>query len=259
MAMSIFKALVERFKHNLVSEIGVLFDSFLLLASSPNSTFQQKLEVLKVLGDICSDGHTTVSLFLNYDCSDQKTRTKVFQNIVNTVEHINNTKLESRDWINEEEANALRTAALKCFVTIMKSWVKWQSTRSPINANNGLTRENSLSSALKPLKIANGANANESELVRSHSLSSIDKNNNGQEATNSPPTAPQNEESVSFSNEDAFPFSSTTPSYHDIFVSQKKQEETFRNGIVKFNIKPTHVKYKPLAINFLLLPRLSIF
>merc|ERR1712228_463696 len=143
MAMSIFKVLVERFKHNLVSEIGVLFDSFLLLASSPNSTFQQKLEVLKVLSDICSDGHTTVSIFLNYDCSDQKTRTRVFQNIVNTVEHINNTKLESRDWINEEEATSLRTAALKCFVTIMKSLVKWTNSRVSVEE----TREHSLSSA----------------------------------------------------------------------------------------------------------------
>ena len=129
--MNIFKALVKKFKHILISEIGVLFDSFLLLAQSPNSTFQQKLEVLKVLSDICSDGYTTVSLFLNYDCSDQATRPKVFQHIISTVEHINNTKLESRDWINEEEANALRTAALKCFVTIMRALVEWQNERSP--------------------------------------------------------------------------------------------------------------------------------
>merc|ERR1712113_36507 len=138
MAMNIFKALVERFKQNLVSEIGVLFDSFLLLASSPNSTFQQKLEVLKVLSDICSDGETTVSLFLNYDCSNQITRPKVFQHIISTIEHINNTKLESRDWINEEEANALRSAALKCFVTIMNSLVNWLEGEININANEQL-------------------------------------------------------------------------------------------------------------------------
>ena len=105
----------------------MLFDSFCDMASSPNSTFQQKLEVLKVLADICRDGHTTVSLFLNYDCSNQPARPKVFQRIIATVEHINNTKLESRDWINEEEATALRTAALKCFVTIMKSLAKWET------------------------------------------------------------------------------------------------------------------------------------
>ena len=239
MAMSIFKALVERFKHNLVSEIGVLFDSFLLLASSPNSTFQQKLEVLKVLSDICSDGHTTVSLFLNYDCSNQPTRPKVFQHIISTVEHINNTKLESRDWINEEEANALRTAALKCFVTIMKSLVKWQSTRSPRSQSHQQqshqqNRENSNNSSLKPLAISK--NDNNDDLVRSGSMSSM----NGV----SPPPMPNDENSVSIStSEMTLPFESSTntPNYHDIFLTQKKKEETFRNGVVKFNIKPSHV------------------
>ena len=240
--MSIFKALVERFKHNLVSEIGVLFDSFLLLASSPNSTFQQKLEVLKVLSDICSDGHTTVSLFLNYDCSGEENRSKVFQHIISTVEHINNTKLESRDWINEEEANALRTAALKCFVTIMKSLVKWQNTRSP-RGNENQQRENSVqsgSSKLRPLAIQSNGNGNNEEkkndsdeLVRSGSMSSM----NGV----SPPPNP-NEESVSIStSEMTLPYDTNTANYHDIFLNQKKKEEAIGRAVVKFNMKPRDV------------------
>eukprot|EP01083_Nonionella_stella_P133838 406994_1 len=266
MAMSIFKALVERFKHNLVSEIGVLFDSFLLLASSPNSTFQQKLEVLKVLSDICNDGHTTVSLFLNYDCSDQATRPKVFQHIISTVEHINNTKLESRDWINEEEANSLRTAALKCFVTIMQSLVDWQVNRSPNSPKTETPRsKSSRGVSLKPLPIKStiekpkvvSKSDDTDDLVRTGSLSSM---NGGNVHGISPDPPPQDEEkSVSLStSEMEFPFNSNTHNYHDIFVSQKKKEETFRNGVVKFNIKPTHgVKYlvqygllenKPLSV-----------
>ena len=241
--MSIFKALVERFKQNLVSEIGVLFDSFLLLASSPNSTFQQKLEVLKVLSDICKDGHTTVSLFLNYDCSNQATRPKVFQHIISTVEHINNTKLESRDWINEEEANALRTAALRCYVTITKSLVQWEEakfSRGPNGAEASVgVRSLSDSKSLKPLSIQDSTSSDKGndsdEIVRSVSMTNIGSNGSVQ----SIPQTPTNEESISISTSE---MEVSLPNYHEVFTSQKKKQETFRNGVVKFNIKPSHVE-----------------
>ena len=166
---------------------------------------------------------------------NQATRPKVYQHIISTVEHINNTKLESRDWINEEEATALRTAALKCFVTIMKSLVKWQNTRSPggVRAVTSRDRENSSGSNLKPLAINPEEKKHDDDLVRSGSMSSI----NGV----SPPPMNNEEVSVSIStSEMTFPFESSTntPNYHDIFLTQKKKEETFRNGVVKFNIKP---------------------
>ena len=145
-AMDIFRTLVKRLKHNVIAELGVLFDSFLTFAVSKNSTFQQKLAVLKVLGDICSDGNTNVAIFLNYDCTDSASdnynfisgtgsisaqlqalqKPRVFQRIISTIEVMGQSKLESRDWINEDEANALRDAALLCFKRIMDSLVTWK-------------------------------------------------------------------------------------------------------------------------------------
>ena len=79
-------------------------------------------------------------------------------------------------------------------------------------------------------------NADNDDLARSGSMSSM----NG---VSPPPIGPE-ENSVSIStSEMTLPFESgtNTPNYHDIFLTQKKKEETFRNGVVKFNIKPSHV------------------
>ncbi|ETO03245.1 hypothetical protein RFI_34163 [Reticulomyxa filosa] len=257
MAMATFKTVVQRFKQQLKSEIGILFDSFLLLINSPNSTYTQKLEVLKTLEDISADGNTTVSLFLNYDCSDEAASPKVFQRIISTIENIGQSKLESRDWINPEEADDLKHAALSCFVRIIEGLLQWKDhmiekdehmdTREESRSKSGtLTCTITESSALPPTHSHPSDLADDSHPSNDHGLTGSSPDI----AAETTPMASSTtsvihkvalEKELSLTNIPSATQLLHKSDYQEKFERHTKKQATLRTGVVKFNIEPKHV------------------
>ncbi|ETO23926.1 hypothetical protein RFI_13236 [Reticulomyxa filosa] len=247
-----------------------LFDSFLLLTNNPNSTFTQKLEVLKALQDICADGNTTVSLFLNYDCSDEAGCPKVFQRIISTIENIGQSKLESRDWINQEEADDLKHAALSCFVKIMEGLLQWKETREK-EEHHLDNREDSQSKSQtilsQDLYHNDDYHYSMGHLDNSTILESASKSATIPDKDIYPP--PVTAITASASSLIAPTITATTAtattatatattttttsqshsihkinSYQEKFERHTKQQATLKTGVVKFNIKPSQgIKY----------------
>lgn len=65
--LKIFLAIIIQFPDYLKKENGALFELFLKILESKNSSMKEKLQVVNSLADICKS-KTLPDMFLNYDC-----------------------------------------------------------------------------------------------------------------------------------------------------------------------------------------------
>ncbi|KAG5185747.1 guanine nucleotide exchange factor in Golgi transport N-terminal-domain-containing protein, partial [Tribonema minus] len=69
LSLRIFVALTRHFKDHLKSEVEVFVTRiFLRILESENRSHEQKMLVLEVFYDLCTDPRALVEIFLNYDC-----------------------------------------------------------------------------------------------------------------------------------------------------------------------------------------------
>lgn len=82
---------------------------FLKIIKSPHSTYAHKKMALKVIHKLCSDSHTIVEVFLNYDCDMDSSG--IFQLIVERLEKTAQGTY-NLNWMSDEQQSSLRYAAL---------------------------------------------------------------------------------------------------------------------------------------------------
>lgn len=124
LSLTIFKALIIHFKHHLKTEIGMFFtNAFLRILESQNSTYQQRIMVIKVLATICEDAQTLVDLFVNYDCALESVN--VYETLVSDLARAVQETHAETNWVTPAQELSIKKRGMEALLSIMKSLVQW--------------------------------------------------------------------------------------------------------------------------------------
>jgi brefeldin A-inhibited guanine nucleotide-exchange protein len=124
LALSIFIALVQNFRHHLKMQIEVFFKEILLsMLEISTSSFQHKWSVLICLARLCSQPQTVVDLYLNYDCDEYLNN--VFERMINDLARVAQGRASSELGGNPQQESEMKVKGLECLVLIVRAMRDW--------------------------------------------------------------------------------------------------------------------------------------
>uniref|UniRef100_A0A146LI66 Brefeldin A-inhibited guanine nucleotide-exchange protein 2 n=2 Tax=Lygus hesperus TaxID=30085 RepID=A0A146LI66_LYGHE len=124
LSLSIFLALLEKFKMHLKMQIEVFFkDIFLNILETSSSTFEHKWMVIQALTRICADAQSVVDMYVNYDCD--LSAANLFDRLVNDLSKIASGRQALELGATPSQEMTMRKRGLECLVSILRSMVEW--------------------------------------------------------------------------------------------------------------------------------------
>ncbi|XP_024084043.1 brefeldin A-inhibited guanine nucleotide-exchange protein 1 isoform X3 [Cimex lectularius] len=140
LSLSIFLALLEKFKMHLKMQIEVFFkDIFLNILETSSSTFEHKWMVIQALTRICADAQSVVDMYVNYDCD--LSAANLFERLVNDLSKIAQGRQALELGATPNQEMSMRIKGLECLVSILKCMVEWSKdlyVNPNLNASLGL-------------------------------------------------------------------------------------------------------------------------
>ncbi|XP_028967932.1 brefeldin A-inhibited guanine nucleotide-exchange protein 1 [Galendromus occidentalis] len=120
-SVTIFLALLDKFKTHLKMQVEVFFREILLgILESQSASFSHKWNVVQVLTRLCADPQSIVDIYVNYDC-DLKAA-NIFERLVEDLSRLAQTGIEGHE-------KNMRLKSLECLVSILKCMVDWGQPR----------------------------------------------------------------------------------------------------------------------------------
>lgn len=124
LSLSIFLALLDKFKMHLKMQIEVFFkDIFLNILETSSSTFEHKWMVIQALTRICADAQSVVDMYVNYDCD--LSAANLFERLVNDLSKIAQGRQALELGATPNQEMSMRIRGLECLVSILKCMVEW--------------------------------------------------------------------------------------------------------------------------------------
>ncbi|XP_066903562.1 brefeldin A-inhibited guanine nucleotide-exchange protein 1 isoform X2 [Halyomorpha halys] len=140
LSLSIFLALLDKFKMHLKMQIEVFFkDIFLNILETSSSTFEHKWMVIQALTRICADAQSVVDMYINYDCD--LSAANLFERLVNDLSKIAQGRQALELGATPNQELSMRIRGLECLVSILKCMVEWSRdlyVNPNMNASLGL-------------------------------------------------------------------------------------------------------------------------
>ncbi|XP_073968830.1 ADP ribosylation factor guanine nucleotide exchange factor Sec71 isoform X2 [Rhodnius prolixus] len=140
LSLSIFLALLDKFKMHLKMQIEVFFkDIFLNILETSSSTFEHKWMVIQALTRICADAQSVVDMYVNYDCD--LSAANLFERLVNDLSKIAQGRQALELGATPNQEMSMRIRGLECLVSILKCMVEWSRdlyVNPNMNTNLGL-------------------------------------------------------------------------------------------------------------------------
>ncbi|KAG1705092.1 Brefeldin A-inhibited guanine nucleotide-exchange protein 1 [Nymphon striatum] len=219
LSLSIFLALLSKFKTHLKMQIEVFFkEIFLNILETSTSSFQHKWMVIQALTRICADAQSVVDIYVNYDCDISAAN--IFERLVNDLSKIAQLeyfravmRLELGATPNQEKS--MRIKGLECLVCILKCMVEW-SQDVYVNPNTQVTV------GQEKIRLGGG--------VSTASTEDIDSTMTSHGSSNSLNSMQTNGTGISSI--------SSVSDHPEQFEVLKKQKEILEHGIQLFNRKP---------------------
>lgn len=223
LSLRIFVALTRNFKDYLKSEVEVFVTRiFLRILESENRSHEQKMLVLEVFYDLCTDARALVEIFLNYDCDLYAI--DLFKRIVTSMAKV--AKIQPRTGTNAadkiaREEESLRGLGLEGLAAVVASLHKAAQLDSQpeATATDTTTMQPETEQDLELLMQQLQPKAHHNQLG-SPPLGESEHTPAVELA--SPPTSDPNQ----------------PPSPHSSFDLKQKLQQELDIGITKFNIKP---------------------
>uniref|UniRef100_A0A8D9B2L0 Brefeldin A-inhibited guanine nucleotide-exchange protein 1 n=1 Tax=Cacopsylla melanoneura TaxID=428564 RepID=A0A8D9B2L0_9HEMI len=124
LSLSIFLALLDKFKTHLKMQIEVFFkEIFLNILEASTSSFQHKWIVIQALIKFCADAQSVVDMYVNYDCD--LSAANLFERLVNDLSKIAQGRQALELGATPEQEKCMRICGLECLVSILKCMVEW--------------------------------------------------------------------------------------------------------------------------------------
>ncbi|KAL1128928.1 hypothetical protein AAG570_013462 [Ranatra chinensis] len=124
LSLSIFLALLDKFKMHLKMQIEVFFkDIFLNILETSSSSFEHKWMVIQALTRICADAQSVVDIYVNYDCD--LSAANLFERLVNDLSKIAQGRQALELGATPNQEMSMRIRGLECLVSILKCMVEW--------------------------------------------------------------------------------------------------------------------------------------
>lgn len=124
LALSIFLALVQNFRHHLKMQIEVFFKEILLsMLEISTSSFQHKWSVLICLTRLCSQPQTVVDLYLNYDCDEYLNN--VFERMISDLARVAQGRASSELGGSPQQEAEMKVKGLECLVLVVRVLREW--------------------------------------------------------------------------------------------------------------------------------------
>ncbi|CAM1303762.1 ARFGEF1 (predicted) [Pycnogonum litorale] len=137
LSLSIFLALLSKFKTHLKMQIEVFFkEIFLNILETSSSSFQHKWMVIQALTRICADAQSVVDIYVNYDCD--LSAANIFERLVNDLSKIAQGRHALELGATPNQEKSMRIKGLECLVSILKCMVEW-SQDLYVNPNSQVT------------------------------------------------------------------------------------------------------------------------
>ncbi|KAI5719351.1 hypothetical protein M8J76_008978 [Diaphorina citri] len=124
LSLSIFLALLDKFKAHLKIQIEVFFkEIFLNILETSTSSFQHKWIVIQALIRFCADAQSVVDMYVNYDCD--LSAANLFERLVKDLSKIAQGRQALELGATPEQEKCMRTCGLECLVSVLKCMVEW--------------------------------------------------------------------------------------------------------------------------------------
>ncbi|XP_022693411.1 brefeldin A-inhibited guanine nucleotide-exchange protein 1-like isoform X2 [Varroa jacobsoni] len=121
LSVTIFLALLDKFKTHLKMQVEVFFREILLgILESQSASFSHKWKVVQVLTRLCADSQSIVDIYVNYDCDLMAAN--IFERLVMDLARLAQSGSEAAE-------RSMRVKSLECLVSLLRCIVEWGAPR----------------------------------------------------------------------------------------------------------------------------------